>query len=114
MDNDVPKFLEDVRLSIQAIESHLEDIDNFNVYENDLKTIDAVERRLTIIGEAIFKMDKIDPKIQITDKRKIIGLRHILTHDYDLINDSSIWQICKKNLPLLKMEILGILKSYEN
>jgi uncharacterized protein with HEPN domain len=113
MDKDISKYLEDVRQSIDLIESHLMNIDSLNVYENDLKTIDAVERRLAIIGEAIFKMDKLDKDIAITDKRKIIGLRHILTHDYDLINDSSIWLICKNKLPILMEEILEILKYYE-
>ena len=54
---------------------------------------DAVERRLAIIGEALWKIDKINPHNNITDKRKIIGLRHILTHDYDLVSPDIIWKI---------------------
>ena len=54
---------------------------------------DAVKRRLAIIGEALCKINKIDPENNITERRKIIGLRHILTHDYDLVSPDVIWQI---------------------
>ena len=54
---------------------------------------DAVKRRLAIIGEALWKINKIDPENNITERRKIIGLRHILTHDYDLVSPDVIWQI---------------------
>lgn len=44
----------------------------------------------------------------------VIGLRHIITHDYDLVSVGSIWLICKNNLPKLKEEVSGILKTLEN
>lgn len=40
-----------------------------------------------------------------------IALRHILVHDYDLVEDDTVWVICKKHLPVLKKEaemILGL------
>ena len=43
--------------------------------------------------------------IQVTDQKKIIGLRHILVHDYDLIDDATIWKIIHSNLDKLKEEI---------
>ena len=72
---------------------------------------DAVERRLAIIGEALWKIDKINPDNNITDKRKIIGLRHILTHDYDLVSPDLIWKILSNNLSLLKKKVEEILKT---
>ncbi len=74
-----------------------------------METIDAVERRLAIIGEALFKTDKIEPEIEISNKKKIITLRHILVHEYNLISNSTIWQILKYSLPILKKEISHIL-----
>ncbi|MBX3255256.1 MAG: DUF86 domain-containing protein [Chitinophagaceae bacterium] len=47
----------------------------------------------------------------ISDKKKIIGLRHILVHDYDLIDDSTIWLIVQRNLPVLKSELIQIMDS---
>ena len=67
--------------------------------------IDAAERRLAIIGEALWKASKMNTGITVTDEKKIIGLRHILVHDYDLIDDASIWKIVQSNLKILKEEI---------
>jgi uncharacterized protein with HEPN domain len=67
--------------------------------------IDAVERRLSIVGEALWKLSKLNKDVKVTDQKKIIGLRHILVHDYDLIDDASIWKIVNNNLDILKEEI---------
>ncbi len=110
MNPDIKKYLFDIVDSIGLIEQHLENITAFAAYKNDAKTIDAVERRLAIIGEALNKVVKLEREIKISDKAKIIGLRHILIHDYDLIEDEAIWTICKKYLPVLKEETKKILE----
>lgn len=93
------------------VEAHISGIESLLAYESDQKTIDSVVRRLAIIGEALFKADKMEEGLAISDKRKIIGLRHILVHDYDLIDDSTIWLIVKNSLPLLKLELKQIMDS---
>jgi uncharacterized protein with HEPN domain len=102
---DVLKYLFDIQESIIAIESYLSTVPDLSTYKNEFKTIDAVERRLAIIGEALSKANKLDNTIIISNKIKIIGLRHILVHDYSLIDDAVIWTICKKYLPILKEEV---------
>lgn len=73
MNPDVSKYIEDVRLSIEIIESHMTGISGFKQYENDLKTIDSVERRLAIIGEALFKAEKLEKNLPLSNLNKIIG-----------------------------------------
>lgn len=52
------------------IEKFTEDITDFNLYQNDLKTQSAVERQLVIIGEALNKLNKIEKNLEIkNDKR---------------------------------------------
>lgn len=113
MNPDVLKYMYDIQDSINIIESHLSSIPSLIVYKNELKTIDAVERRLAIIGEALGKAAKIE-SLNISNMNKIIGLRHILVHDYDLIDDEAIWTICKKYLSLLKEEVTSILNSHSS
>lgn len=60
---------------------------------------------MAIIGEALWKLTKTEKDIKVTDQKKIIGLRHILVHDYDLIDDGSIWKIIQNNLDKLQEEI---------
>jgi len=49
----------------------------------------------------------------ITNKNKIIGLRHIIVHDYDVVRAADIWVIIQNQLPGLKLEIEAILKKFE-
>jgi uncharacterized protein with HEPN domain len=51
----------------------------------------------------------MDNSLLISNKEKIIGLRHILTHDYDLVSKEIIWKIVEKDIPILKEEVLKLL-----
>jgi uncharacterized protein with HEPN domain len=105
MSPDYIKYVQDVLDSIKKIESYLEGVKSFSDYSSNYILIDAVERRLAIVGEALWKAVKLNKLIEVTDQKKIIGLRHILVHEYDLIDDASIWKIVQTNLPVLKEEI---------
>lgn len=83
MKHDAKKYLVDISLSIEIILQYFAQIQSYSDFEKDQKTIDAVERRLAIIGEALNKATQIDPAILISNHKKIIGLRHILVRDYD-------------------------------
>ncbi|MEO6638872.1 MAG: HepT-like ribonuclease domain-containing protein [Ginsengibacter sp.] len=105
MNSDFKKYLQDIKDSIKMIEFHLTDVKSFKDYSANYTIIDAVERRFAIIGEALWKAQKLNEDIIVSDQKKIIGLRHILVHDYHLIDDASIWKIIQNNLKVLKQEI---------
>lgn len=71
----------------------------------------AIEREYEIIGEALNRITKIDPDIEISDIRKIISLRNRVIHGYDIVDDTIIWGIIVKYMPILKKEIYDLLKS---
>lgn len=98
-------------LSIDVIEFHIKSIHTFADYENNITITDAVERRLAVIGEAMNQINKKDKTILITNKSRIINLRHILIHEYDLIEDATIWNIIFNHLPILKNEVSILLNS---
>ena len=60
---------------------------------------------MEIIGEAIRKIIEIDPTINITSSKNIIGLRNIISHAYDSVEPEMIWGIIQNNIPLLAEEI---------
>jgi len=111
MNREAFKYIGDILDSIEMIAFHLKTIKSFSEYSSNLTVIDAVERRLAIIGEALFKSIKLDPELNVTDQKKIIGLRHILVHDYDLIDDATIWKITQNNLDNLKKELQKYLNN---
>jgi uncharacterized protein with HEPN domain len=65
----------------------------------------AVERELEIIGEALNRIIKIDPLIDISDIRRIINLRNVIIHAYDNVDNVIIWGIINKDLQLLKDQV---------
>ncbi|WP_407521250.1 DUF86 domain-containing protein [Lacibacter sp. MH-610] len=110
MQLEIKKYLLDIESSIEIIYSHISNTGSYSEFKENQLVYDAVERRLGIIGEAVWQIDAIDPKIDFTDKKKIIGFRHIVTHDYDLVTPDIIWKIVKVNIPVLEQEV----KKYLN
>ena len=98
-------FLSDIFTSIEIIEKHLSSIKSLSEFENNFMINDAVERRLAIIGEALAKASKLNSNIEVSHQKKIIALRHIIVHDYDLVDSNAIWAIVKVYLPILEKEI---------
>ncbi|GAA4311935.1 HepT-like ribonuclease domain-containing protein [Compostibacter hankyongensis] len=106
------KYLYDVLDSIHAITHHIKDTPSLKLFMHNPTVTDAVERRLAIIGEALHQIKKKDSSLTgISDHKKIIGLRHILVHDYDLIDHATIWIIVTKHLPRLEEEIQAIIHN---
>jgi uncharacterized protein with HEPN domain len=99
------KYLSDVLQAIELIESFTESITEFEEYDRDLKTQSAVERQLSIIGEAVNKYDFLNPDLSLENARKIVGFRNRLIHAYDAIDSSIVWAIIKNHLDPLKIEI---------
>jgi uncharacterized protein with HEPN domain len=69
----------------------------------------AVEREFEIIGEALNWIDKIDPCLEITGKKQIIGMRNRVIHGYDKIDDEIVWGTIVRHLPILKAEVVKLL-----
>jgi uncharacterized protein with HEPN domain len=100
------KFLLDIQSVIQEIETvKTKTNNNFIAFQSDIILQRAVERELEIIGEAIRKIIEIDPTINITSSKNIIGLRNIISHAYDSVEPEMIWGIIQNNIPLLAEEI---------
>jgi uncharacterized protein with HEPN domain len=102
------KYLSDILIAIDLIEKFTVDVTNFNIYQDDLKTQSAVERQLTIIGEALNQLKKIETDLEIENDKQIIGFRNRLVHTYDSIDNSIVWAIINRHLKKLKEEIQAL------
>jgi uncharacterized protein with HEPN domain len=71
----------------------------------------TAERLFQIIGESIYKLNNLDRKIPISDKEQIMGLRHLIVHDYDRVDYSRLWLFIKMYLRPLIEEIRLILEQ---
>ena len=111
MNEDLKKYLFDIKTSIEYIQEYLGPKRNFAIYQSDRKLRRAVERELEIIGEAANNILKTTPDIAITDARKIVGLRNRIIHAYDAVDDPMIWDIVVNHLPLLGKEVEALLEG---
>ena len=111
MDRKVKKYLYDITTAINNIEEYIGSPKIYENYENNRQLQQAIERNIEIIGEATRRIIEIDPDINITDTRKIIGTRNRIIHGYDVIDNTEIWSIIIKSLPILKNEINKMLKE---
>jgi len=100
------KYLSDIIRAIELVEQFSASTASFQEYQLDLKTQSAIERQLSIIGEAVNNFDKMQPESTLVNARKIVGFRNRLIHTYDAVDPTMIWAIIKKHLPLLKEEVL--------
>jgi uncharacterized protein with HEPN domain len=71
----------------------------------------AVERQFILIGEALSRLEKLDPPLaaQIADFRKIIGFRNVLVHGYEAIDDQIVWSTIQQHLPVLRQQVESLL-----
>lgn len=100
------KFLSDILSAINLIEEFTLDINSFDNYNTDRKTQSAVERQLSIIGEAVNAFDKLEGVDSLEKARKIVGFRNRLIHAYDSIDNSIVWVIIIRYLKDLKSEVV--------
>jgi len=111
MSDEVKASLKDILDAINGINQHLGDKRDFIVYKNNRTMRRAVERELEIIGEAVSRILKATPQIEITSARKIVDLRNIVAHGYDIVIDENIWAIIVNHIPKLKAEAEQLLQE---
>jgi uncharacterized protein with HEPN domain len=110
MKPEVKVWLYDILQSIDEIEGYFQGRPKvFKEFENDLRTRRAVERNLEIIGEAVNRILKIEPDLNLSNSRKIVDARNRIIHGYDTITVEVIWGIIINHLPLLRTEVAVLL-----
>ncbi len=99
------KCLFDILQSIDWVEDFLKDIADFAQYESDEKTKSAVERKLSIVGEAVNAFRREEKAFKLTHTRQIVKFRNQLIHAYFNMDDRTVWKLVKNDLPALKLEV---------
>jgi len=103
------KYILDIESIINEIDAIRERVgDDFSKFGEDVILKRAAERDLEIIGEAVRNLVTIDPKIEISSIKKIIGMRNLISHAYDSIEAEIVWGIIQKDIPILKNEVAAL------
>ena len=108
---EVKKLLQDIIICLENIENYIGENKVFKEYSDNFLLQDAVERNLITLGEAMNLLLKKEPEIPISNARRIVDTRNRLTHGYDEIEVTQIWNIVINHLPLLKTEVEKLLEN---
>ena len=113
MPHNAPILLEDVRQSAALIQKFAVGR-SLPDYSSDEMLRSAVEHQFIIIGEALSRLEKLDPTLasQIVDCRKIIGFRNVLVHGYETIDDPIVWKTIQDDLPILQKQVETLLAGF--
>jgi uncharacterized protein with HEPN domain len=101
-------YIDHILDSLEKIESYTKDLTKKEFSKNDLVQ-DAVIRNFEIIGEASKKVSKdLKQTYHKISWKEISGMRDKLIHDYMGVDVDVIWTTIKKDLPVLKNQMLEI------
>lgn len=115
MPRDVDVYLNDIKLSCEAIVEFTRD-KSFEDYQRTRMLRSAVERELSIIGEAVGQVLKVQPELResLTDAKRIVGFRNVVIHAYATLSDARVWQIVQRYVPRLHTEVQALLERRQD
>lgn len=101
MSREVSDLIGDIREATERALRHANGLSK-DQFEADDKTVDAVLRRLTVIGEAAKRIPESErfayPEVPW---RRITGLRDRVVHDYLGTDLNIVWEVLQEHLPEL-------------
>jgi len=87
----------------------------FEGYQESILIQSAVERQLEILGEAAGRISEETRQVHSTiDWRRIVGLRNILIHRYNEIQQDILWNIIASELVNLLTQLELLLPPHLN
>jgi len=101
-------FIEHILESINAIEDFSKNMIKEDLISNRLRQ-SAIVREIEIIGEAVKNLsDNLKKEYKKIEWRAIAGTRDKMIHHYFGVDLNIVWDIIKKDLPVLKKQVEGI------
>jgi len=102
-------YLQDMLDALAQISEYATGQDHQSL-SRDAMRLDAIVRRLEIVGEAARKVSE-ELKRQHPDVPwgEIDGMRHRIVHDYANVDTATVWDTVKADVPALQAQLRAIL-----
>ena len=109
MSRDETLYLADIQESCEKVMRFTKGMTHKDFVHDELH-FDAVLRNLEIIGEAVKNIsEETRQKYPSIKWRKIAGFRDIVAHGYFGVNEETVWDIVKNEIPVLLPTVKTIL-----
>lgn len=93
--------LEDILESTEKVDRFTGNL-SFENFREDEKTVDAVVRSISIVGEAAGRVpEEIRERYPDVPRLEMRGMRNVVIHEYAPVSIPIVWQTAKRNLPPL-------------
>jgi uncharacterized protein with HEPN domain len=94
--------------AIEEIEAYTANTDLKDFLANSMMRFASI-KQIEIIGEAANYLTP-ETKALFTDIEwnQIIGMRHILIHEYFGVDDNLVWQVIRDDIPKLKLAVANV------
>ena len=106
--------IDDVLEAISRIAQYTVGMD-FQTFQADQKTVDAVVRNLEIIGEAA---RNVPPDVRAHHPsvpwEGMVGIRNVLIHEYSGVSVPIVWRTIKEDLPPLVPVLREVLEEKQD
>ena len=103
--------IEDILEASSRIVEYVGDL-NEEGFKEDSRTVDAVIRNLTVIGEAVRHIpEEITKRYPQTPWTEMRGIRNIVVHEYFGVSVTIIWKTVQDDIPSLIPLLQEILKD---
>ena len=106
-------YVADVLNSIQEVEDFTHGME-YEHFEADRKTVNAVLRSLEVMGEAAKRIpESVRQQYPDIPWKRMTGMRDKLLHEYSGVDLEIVWAVVKTELPPLKPHIEQALRDLE-
>ena len=94
--------------AIKEIEAYTTNVDLKDFLANSMMRFASI-KQIEIIGEAANYLSP-ETKAIFTDVewKQIVGMRHILIHEYFGVDDNLVWQVIRDDIPKLKLAVANV------
>lgn len=104
-------YIDDIKIALKRIEEYIKDLSSQEFFK-DSKTVDAVIRNLSILGEAAKNIpDEVKSKYSGIPWEEVVGMRNKIIHEYFGVDESILWKTIKEDLPVFKKQIIELSKT---
>lgn len=104
-------YLADILKSAQIALNYVQHVE-FDAFQQDVRTQDAVLYRFTVMGEAARRISEAykleHPQLPW---REMLGMRNIVVHKYTRVRIIRVWEAVVRDLPALITQIESIAES---